>query len=144
MLTGECDYDPTLLRGISYSARSIIEKLLQKDPARRLGLHGNIKGHRFFRYIDWHSLERLKVTPPYIPEIHRPGTPGFRLSTGKPSARHLLNKIMGGSREPQPLQDHLEKTRRSDGQQSPWTPVWRSQQIHPAAGVLSWVIRKKV
>ncbi|XP_066444959.1 protein kinase C delta type-like [Eleutherodactylus coqui] len=69
MLTGECDYDPTLLRGISYSARSIIEKLLQKDPARRLGLHGNIRGHRFFRYIDWHSLERLKVTPPYIPEV---------------------------------------------------------------------------
>ncbi|KAG9464031.1 hypothetical protein GDO78_020625 [Eleutherodactylus coqui] len=28
----------------------------------------------------------------------------------------------------------MEKTRRPDGQQSPWTPAWRSQQIHLAAG----------
>ncbi|XP_066445302.1 protein kinase C delta type-like [Eleutherodactylus coqui] len=68
MLTCECTYNPTLLRGISCSARDIIEKLLQKDPARRLGLHGDIRGHRFFRSIDWDSVETLKMAPPYIPE----------------------------------------------------------------------------
>ncbi|XP_066445303.1 protein kinase C delta type-like [Eleutherodactylus coqui] len=68
MLTGVGTYDPTLLRGISYSARDIIEKLLQKDPARRLGLHGDIRGHRFFQSIDWDSVETLKMAPPYIPE----------------------------------------------------------------------------
>ncbi|XP_044152371.1 protein kinase C delta type-like [Bufo gargarizans] len=48
-------------------AKDIIKKLLLKDPAKRLGVHGNIRGHRFFQHIDWVSVEALRMPPPHIP-----------------------------------------------------------------------------
>ncbi|XP_044133114.1 protein kinase C delta type-like [Bufo gargarizans] len=48
-------------------AKDIIKKLLQRDPAKRLGVHGNIRGHHFFQHIDWVSVEALQMPPPHIP-----------------------------------------------------------------------------
>ncbi|KAM4034415.1 LOW QUALITY PROTEIN: protein kinase C delta type-like [Anomaloglossus baeobatrachus] len=73
MLMGEC-VDHQLLTDKSSGIGDILKQLLQKDPARRLGVNGNIRAHRFFQRIDWDSVEALKMPPPHIPvpsEPHR-------------------------------------------------------------------------
>ncbi|KAJ0973052.1 hypothetical protein J5N97_021011 [Dioscorea zingiberensis] len=45
--------------------RELIGSLLEKDPEKRIGCEG-IKGHEFFRGVDWESL-LLISRPPYIP-----------------------------------------------------------------------------
>ncbi|GLJ23604.1 hypothetical protein SUGI_0447040 [Cryptomeria japonica] len=51
--------------------RDLIQRLLIKDPKRRLGFNGveEIKSHFFFRGLDWESIEMLvNVTaPPFVP-----------------------------------------------------------------------------
>ncbi|XP_040277279.1 protein kinase C delta type-like [Bufo bufo] len=67
MITSQCTYDPTLFDTTRSGAKVIIKKLLQRDPAKRLGVHGNIRGHHFFQHIDWVSVEALRTAPPHIP-----------------------------------------------------------------------------
>ncbi|KAM3924732.1 putative olfactory receptor 2B8 [Leptodactylus fuscus] len=64
-MTSECVYDPTVFYETSSSAKDIIKK---KDPAKCLGVHGNIRGHCLFQHIHWVSVEVFKMDPPYIPE----------------------------------------------------------------------------
>lgn len=45
---------------------------MTKNPARRLGCTGNetqIRGHAFFKDLDWEALEQRKVRPPFKPKI---------------------------------------------------------------------------
>ncbi|XP_066438418.1 protein kinase C delta type-like [Eleutherodactylus coqui] len=72
MITGERKYHPTLFDRSTLSAAIIIIQLLQRDPARRLGVHGNIQRHCFFQPIDWDSVETLKMAPPHIPVPTKP------------------------------------------------------------------------
>ena len=55
------------------SAKSIIKHCLEKDVAKRYGglVRGvaDIKGHRFFKEIDWNSLSKQRGKPPYIPPL---------------------------------------------------------------------------
>ena len=58
-------------------AKDLLTRLLNKNPKKRLG--GNmpkdmaaIKGHRFFRKIDWKKLERRELEPPIRPLITDP------------------------------------------------------------------------
>ncbi|XP_040269968.1 protein kinase C delta type-like [Bufo bufo] len=67
MITSKCTYDPTQFNTTHSSAEDIIKELLQRDPAKRLGVHGNIRGHHFFQHIDWVSVEALQMPPPHIP-----------------------------------------------------------------------------
>ncbi|KAM4034411.1 LOW QUALITY PROTEIN: protein kinase C delta type-like [Anomaloglossus baeobatrachus] len=70
--------DHQMLTDQSSGIDDILKQLLQKDPARRLGVNGNIRAHRFFQCIDWVSVEALKMPPPHIPvpsEPHRRTTP---------------------------------------------------------------------
>ncbi|KAJ3056881.1 Serine/threonine kinase [Rhizophlyctis rosea] len=57
-------------------AVSLLQKLLTKDPAKRLGGGKSdadeIKKHPFFKGIDWDKLLRLEVTPPYYPTVSGP------------------------------------------------------------------------
>lgn len=46
--------------------RDLIKKLLEKDPKQRIGVE-EIKGHDFFRGMDWDSVMKIP-RPPYIPE----------------------------------------------------------------------------
>jgi len=51
-----------------------LKQFLTKAPARRLGCQPGIgerqiKGHAFFRSIDWPALEGRKITPPYKPMV---------------------------------------------------------------------------
>jgi serine/threonine protein kinase len=58
---------------ISPVARSCISKLLNRDPARRLGGGPNggrdIMAHPFFEPIDWDRLMRKEIEPPFKPDV---------------------------------------------------------------------------
>lgn len=58
---------------ISPVARSLISKLLNRDPARRLGGGPNggrdIMAHPFYESIDWDKLLRKEIVPPFVPDV---------------------------------------------------------------------------
>ncbi|KAK6141871.1 hypothetical protein DH2020_024383 [Rehmannia glutinosa] len=47
--------------------RDLIGKLLEKDPRKRISVR-EIKGHEFFRAVDWDSITEMP-RPPFIPEL---------------------------------------------------------------------------
>ncbi|KAF3762523.1 Pkinase-domain-containing protein [Cryphonectria parasitica EP155] len=62
---------------LSNDAKDLVTRLLKKDPKKRLGSHmpkdlAIIKGHRFFRHIDWKKLAAREVEPPIQPMITDP------------------------------------------------------------------------
>jgi len=62
---------------LSADAKDLLTRLLRKEPGKRLGSHMpkdlvTIKKHRFFRHIDWMTLERREVEPPIKPVITDP------------------------------------------------------------------------
>ncbi len=52
---------------------SILQKLLTRDPARRLGSGPTdaeeIMAHPFFRNINWDDVYYRRVQPPFIPQL---------------------------------------------------------------------------
>ena len=62
---------------VSPDAKDLLTRLLRKEAKKRLGacmpkdMH-TIKGHRFFRKIDWRRLEKRQVDPPIKPLITDP------------------------------------------------------------------------
>jgi serum/glucocorticoid-regulated kinase 2 len=52
-------------------ARSLLIRLLDRDPAKRLGANGaaEIKSHRFFESIDWRKLLQKKIQPTFRPNV---------------------------------------------------------------------------
>nr|XP_020474444.1 serine/threonine-protein kinase N2-like isoform X2 [Monopterus albus] len=63
-------------RFLSPEAVSLIQKLLQKSPEKRLGAGVEdaleIKRHKFFQGMDWDALLAKKVKPPFLPVIRAP------------------------------------------------------------------------
>lgn len=62
---------------MSGDAKDLLTRLLRKKPKERLGARMPkdlqlIKGHRFFRKIDWKRLEKRQVEPPFKPVITDP------------------------------------------------------------------------
>ena len=58
---------------IEENAKDLINKLLNKDPEKRLGSGKegaeNIKKHPFFSDIDWNKALNKELRPPFIPKI---------------------------------------------------------------------------
>ena len=57
---------------LSDDAKDIIQKLLEKNPKKRLGAQKGIeeiKSHPFFAKINFTDIENKKVKAPFIPEI---------------------------------------------------------------------------
>ena len=55
----------------SKNSQDLVRKLLEKDVSLRLGSKNGaeeIKGHPFFRGINWTQLFEKKIKPPFIPE----------------------------------------------------------------------------
>ncbi|KAL3616013.1 Serine/Threonine protein kinase, catalytic domain [Castilleja foliolosa] len=48
--------------------RDLIRKLLEKDPVKRICDVGEIKGHDFFRGVDWDQVTEMP-RPPFIPQL---------------------------------------------------------------------------
>ena len=67
MVTAEPLMDPRVMP----TARSLIRRLLIKDPRRRLGAQRGawieIRPHPFFNNLDWDQVFRRKVRVPYQP-----------------------------------------------------------------------------
>ncbi|XP_059406629.1 serine/threonine-protein kinase N2-like isoform X1 [Carassius carassius] len=63
-------------RFLSPESVSIIQKLLQKNPGKRLGAGeqdaNEVKRHRFFQGIDWEALLAKRVKPPFLPSVKAP------------------------------------------------------------------------
>eukprot|EP00474_Spongospora_subterranea_P004061 CRZ04519.1 hypothetical protein [Spongospora subterranea] len=59
---------------ITNTAKSILKKLLCRDPSARLGSSGDeqVKTHPFFASIKWGELEKKLITPPFIPDLTGP------------------------------------------------------------------------
>ncbi|KAH6564395.1 hypothetical protein BASA62_007960 [Batrachochytrium salamandrivorans] len=72
IMHSEINYPSSLAR----DAVNLLQKLLTKDPARRLGSGKNdavdIKQHPFFAGVDWDSLRRLDIPPPFLPNVKSP------------------------------------------------------------------------
>ncbi|XP_046523757.1 protein kinase C delta type isoform X3 [Equus quagga] len=64
---------PHYPRWITKESKDILEKLLERDPTKRLGVTGNIKAHSFFKTINWTLLEKRAVEPPFKPKVKSPG-----------------------------------------------------------------------
>ena len=64
------------IRGVSMDARSLILRLLERDPSRRLGSNElgveGIKSHPFFASLDWNAVLRKEVNVPFIPHVDGP------------------------------------------------------------------------
>ncbi|OCT96880.1 hypothetical protein XELAEV_18009097mg [Xenopus laevis] len=58
--------EPRIPRWLNDDLKDLLTKLLEKDPHKRLGAHGNIKHHPFFSSIDWVELERKTIPPPSL------------------------------------------------------------------------------
>ena len=57
---------------LSDDAKDIIQKLLEKNPKKRMGYQKGIeeiKKHPFFAKIDFNAIEQKKVKAPFIPEV---------------------------------------------------------------------------
>ena len=57
---------------LSDDAKDIIQKLLEKNPKKRLGAQKGIeeiKNHPFFAKIDFNLVEQKKLEAPFIPEV---------------------------------------------------------------------------
>uniref|UniRef100_A0A671MAK2 Protein kinase C n=1 Tax=Sinocyclocheilus anshuiensis TaxID=1608454 RepID=A0A671MAK2_9TELE len=63
---------PHYPRWITKEAKDLLEKLFERDPTRRLGVVGNIRGHAFFKTINWPALEKRDVSPPFKPKVKSP------------------------------------------------------------------------
>lgn len=61
---------------ISNEAKSLLTQLLNRDPAKRLGVptksqpdRDDVRQHEFFKDIDWKKLEEKKIDPPFKPKV---------------------------------------------------------------------------
>ncbi|KAI2663716.1 kinase C delta type-like protein [Labeo rohita] len=63
---------PHYPRWITVDTRDMLERLFERDPSRRLGIVGNIRGHLFFKTVNWSALERKEVEPPFKPKVKAP------------------------------------------------------------------------
>ncbi|CAL8322029.1 unnamed protein product [Lota lota] len=63
-------------RFLTPDSQAVIQKLLQKDPEKRLGGGEEdaqeVKRHHFFQGMDWEALLAKKVKPPFVPVIKTP------------------------------------------------------------------------
>ncbi len=59
--------------GFDSNAKSLVKHLLEADLTKRYGnlKRGvkDIKGHRFFKELDWEKLLEKEIPPPYKPKV---------------------------------------------------------------------------
>jgi serine/threonine protein kinase len=59
--------------GFDWIAQDLIERLIEKDPHKRLGALANgaadVKAHPWFRDVNWKQLEACELRPPFKPKI---------------------------------------------------------------------------
>jgi serum/glucocorticoid-regulated kinase 2 len=58
---------------IDPTSASLIQALLTKDPAKRLGAIGtDVTSHPYFKDLSWRKVAKMSYDPPFVPYISRP------------------------------------------------------------------------
>jgi serum/glucocorticoid-regulated kinase 2 len=62
---------PQYPKYLSPNAKNILESLLKKDPAKRLGANSaeEVKQHAWFKGVSWEQLYKKKYDAPFVPVI---------------------------------------------------------------------------
>lgn len=87
---------PPNLIGETTSLRDLIRRLLEKDPNRRINVE-EIKGHDFFKGVDWEKVI-LVSRPPYIPPPDDGGDKGKDVNT-KMDVENIVQEIFAAREE---------------------------------------------
>ncbi|CAF2158247.1 unnamed protein product [Brassica rapa] len=93
---------PPNLVGETTSLRDLIRRLLEKDPSRRISVE-EIKGHEFFRGVDWEKV-LLVSRPPYIPALDDGGDQGKDGNT-KMDVENIVQEIFAARDEREKQKD---------------------------------------
>ncbi|CAF1960693.1 hypothetical protein HID58_074821 [Brassica napus] len=93
---------PPNLVGETTSLRDLIRRLLEKDPSRRISVE-EIKGHEFFRGVDWEKV-LLVSRPPYIPALDDGGDTGKDGNT-KMDVENIVQEIFAAREEREEQKD---------------------------------------
>ena len=93
---------PPNLVGETTSLRDLIRRLLEKDPSRRISVE-EIKGHEFFRGVDWEKV-LLVSRPPYIPALDDGGDTGKDGNT-KMDVENIVQEIFAAREEREERKD---------------------------------------
>lgn len=85
------------LAEVSDTCKHFIRRLLDKNPATRLGHAGadaqDVQQHPFFEGIDWNDVENSKLTPPLQPALE--SKPDFSTAQDiKEAHKSLANKVL--------------------------------------------------
>lgn len=60
---------PKYPSSLSQNAKSLIEQLLKKDPAKRLGASSKVRDHPWFEDVNWQALFEKRYEAPFVPKI---------------------------------------------------------------------------
>ncbi|RCV07176.1 hypothetical protein SETIT_1G223500v2 [Setaria italica] len=88
---------PPELPGEPTPLRDLIERLLEKEPGKRLGAHG-VKRHSFFRGVDWDRVLDV-ARPPFIPapDDDDVGGAGVEAEAGALDVEKVVHEVFGTS-----------------------------------------------
>lgn len=60
---------PKYPSALSPNAKNLLENLLKKDPARRLGTTTKVRDHPWFEDVNWQALYEMRYEAPFVPRI---------------------------------------------------------------------------
>jgi serum/glucocorticoid-regulated kinase 2 len=61
--------NPKFPSSLSQNARNLIECLLKKDPAKRLGTTSKVRDHPWFEDVNWDALLKMQYEAPFVPKL---------------------------------------------------------------------------
>lgn len=127
---------PAELVGEPTPLRDLIRRLLEKDPTKRIEVE-EIKGHKFFKGLDWDSVTRIS-RPPFIPaEENNEDLEGIKEIDLELFVKGIFAGDGGGGRNEVNIEDERRTSRREKNNSSGKTvrvdgldkPVWETDNF---------------